>query len=284
MDLRATRGLSAATVAIAFAGISGPVAEPAPAATTVPIGTPAFPSAAHIASHVTSGPVLSLTIACKGGPPTAMCSGPIDLTSNVRTRGDKVLAVKATEHTKVERNDKPAAVEVEAVGSGSYSVPTGSRVTVQVTLNSTGLALLSRFYVLRATLTLGGTTSRTRNVTFRYVRIRSPISFTWVFSRSSTVAQQLAVSSVPPEGTVEVICRGGGCPFAMRRFTPSGGRVVLSPAFKGKRLRPKATVELEITAPNRIGKVASFRIGSGALPSLVELCLPPGAKSPMRCL
>ncbi len=271
-------------LALALAAISGPVAGSAPAAATAPGGpppavTPTLPLAASIMSRATSGPVLSLTIACKGGSPGEACSGPIELTSDEMVRGGKVLAVTATEHSA-----KAAASRIEAVGSGSYSVPTGSSATVEITLNQTGQELLSRFYKLPATLTLGGTTSRTRMVSFRYPTIKSPISFTWAFTPSSTTALQLAISSVPPEGAVAVICHGGGCPFSTRRFTPSGGRVELAGAFKGKHLRPKTTVKLEITAPNRIGKVAVFTIQSGQQPSLVELCLPPGAAKPVRCV
>ncbi len=273
-------------LAIALAATSGPGAEPAPAATTGPVGpvTPTFPPAASIVSSVTSGPVLSLMIACKGGSPSEVCSGPIELTSHVSEHRGRILAVTAAEHTQVDRNARSAAVTIETVGSGSYSVSTGSSASVEITLNPTGQDLLSRFYSLPATLTLGGTTARTRVIDFRYGRIRSPISFTWAFTPSSTTAQQLAISSVPPEGTVEVLCHGGGCPFSTRPFTPSGGQVRLSAAFKDKQLRPGATVTLEITAPNRIGKVAIFTIRSGAQPSLIELCLPPSATSPTRCL
>jgi hypothetical protein len=169
------------------------------------------------------------------------------------------------------------------VATGSYSVATGQTHAVKVTLNAAGRRLLSARYAFTATVTIGGTTPINTRIAFRYAVIRSPISFTWAFTRSSTTAQLLSVGSVPSGGHVAVICHGGGCPFAHRTFRPRRGSVSLTGAFSSARLRPGAALTIEITAPNSVGKVLTFTIRSGAAPSQSKRCLPPGARAPSAC-
>lgn len=252
----------------------GTVAAPGPGNVTSP--TPA-PLSASVVSASTAGDVLSLTIACRNGSSTGICSGPIMLTSHVTSRAGKTIAVASSAEPKT---------TVSEVAGGSYAVATGKRATLTLSLNSTGQGLLDQFYRLPSTLVVGGTTSITRSVTFSYRRIRSPISFTWAFTRSYTVVQELTITGLPPASAdpeVTVVCHSGGCPFAQRAFSPHGGRLALASAFKASHLRPGAAVELEITASNRIGKVAVFTIRSGQSPTLAERCLPPGAPRPTDC-
>jgi hypothetical protein len=172
--------------------------------------------------------------------------------------------------------------KVVTVGSASYSVASGQSEIVAVALNATGRALLARFYSLPATVSVSGTTTLTAKVMLRYAVVRSPISFTWAFGAGSTTAQVLTVSKVPKKGHVLVSCSGGGCPFATRSFAPRGGKVVLAPLFKGG-LKPHAKLEIVISAPGEVAKVATFTIESGAQPTLVEACEPPGSSKPSRC-
>jgi hypothetical protein len=205
----------------------------------------------------------------------------VTLTSHVRTHGGAPVAVTASAKKKPKPKPK-GTIKVVTVGSATYSVASGMSSVVKVMLNATGKKLLGQFYTLPATLAVSGTTSLTKTVTLAYAVVRSPISFTWTFGPSSTVAQELTVSKIPRKGTVEVICHGGGCPFAKRSFSPKAGKVSLASLFKGG-LKPHATLELEVTAPNEVAKVATFTILAGAQPSAVASCLPPGAKSPTRC-
>jgi hypothetical protein len=231
------------------------------------------PPTATLVSASTAGDVLSLVIDCHGGSPGDVCSGGIALTTHVRAN---VIAVTAAERP-------PETTFVEIVAGGAYAVRSGLAATVPVTLNTTGQALLGRFVRLPASLTLTGTLTTTRRVVFGYARIASPVSFTWTFTASFTTVQALTVTRVPSGGKVQVICHGGGCPFLARGFSPTGGRVALAAAFRHSRLRPHTTVELEITAPNSVGKVVTFVVNAGAEPSLVEKCLPPGAPGPTGC-
>ena len=235
------------------------------------------PLTASIARATTTGSALSVTIACAGGSGPGQCAGKIQLTARAIT--NKAHAARRT-HKK-----HPVGKPV-TVASGSYSVASGSSVTVKMRLNRMGQKLLSAHYVLSATLSLRGTTPLTRAVTFRYGKLKALISYTWSFppGSSSAAATELTVSPLPRGGSVVVICRGGGCPFSMRRFAPRDGRVVLAPTFRHNPLHPGATLQLEALAPNRVGKVDIFGIRSGQNVTVVQQCLPPGTTRPARCV
>jgi hypothetical protein len=252
---------------------------------TFTTASPPPPLAASLGSMSTSGSTLTLTLACGGGTAGQACNGPIALTSHVTTRGGSTIAVAATAAKKKTSKPKPKpkpVTKVETVGVGTYSVATGSSTTIKVTLNSTGQKLLTQRYKLPATLTVGGTTTLSQTVMFKYGVISSPIAFTWTFSTRSTIAQLLTVSRVPSKGKVTVICHGGGCPFGTRAFAAHGGKVALASFFKHG-LSPHATLEIVISAANEVAKVVTFTIQSGAQPTLTARCLPPGASKPSRC-
>jgi hypothetical protein len=214
-----------------------------------------LPLRAAIVSQSTAGSVLTLTIACRHGSASDVCSGPITLTASGST----------------------------GIGSASYSAASGSQTTVTIPLNPTGQTMLSDSYRLPATLTITGTTAFTRAVQFHYAEIVSPVSFTWAFTASSTTAQQLTVTQIPPGGTVEALCTGGGCPFGSRAFSLRSGTVRLEPSLKGSRLSPGTTLKLQVTDTNRVGKVVTFTMRAGAEPTLFAQCLTPGATSPSHC-
>jgi CSLREA domain-containing protein len=245
--------------------------------TTAPL-TAALPQASA------SGTKVTLTIACTGGDSGQACSGSVALTTHVKTRGGTPVAVTAAKNKK--KKKKPhrpkTATKVVTVGSATYSSATGASATVTVPLNAAGRKLLGRFFRLPVTLTVSGTSTLTKGLTFSYSVVRSPISFTWAFSPSSTTAQVLTVSKVPAKGSVVVICHGGGCPFAKKSFTPHAGKVLLASNFK-RGLKPHATLEIVVRAPNAVAKVALFTIQSGSQPTVVGRCLPPGAQKPTPC-
>jgi CSLREA domain-containing protein len=219
------------------------------------------PLTASIARASTTGPALSLTIACGGGSGPGTCAGTIGLTSRVAAKHHHTIKVAA----------------------GSYSVHSGSRVTVRVRLNQTGRRLLTENYSLSSTLSLRGTSRVTRGVTFRYPRIKAGIPFTASFSGASTVFSELAVTGVPRGGKVTVTCHGGGCPFGERAFAPRHGQVGLSSTFEHAPLRPGASLRIDVSATNRVAKVETFVIRGGQQLIVLRQCLPPGASRPAKC-
>jgi CSLREA domain-containing protein len=242
--------------------------------------------AASIESASTQGAVLSLTIHCGGGIATDTCAGKITIRSHVTSKNGQTIAVASRakpKHHKPGHHKPKGTTKVVTIATGSYSAHTGKRVKLEIKLNRTGQKLLTQRFTVPATLSVSGTTRLSRKVTFQYPLITSPISFTWAFTASSTVAQQLTITRVPTGGKVTVLCNGGGCPFAKRAFTPRHGKVALAPRLHNGHLRPGATLELNITATNRVGKVAIFKIHSGRQPTLIEQCLPPGTRKPSKC-
>ena len=248
------------------------VATSADGQTTTSDGTftATAPLTASIAGASTVGPTLSLSIACAGGSGPGQCAGTIQVTASA--------ASKRAHTAKRHRGGKAVAV-----AGGLYSVVSGTHARVTIGLNRMGRAMLTRSYVLATTLSLRGTTRVTRTVTFRYPRITSKTPFTFGFGSGSSTATQLTVIHVPRGGRVTVICHGGGCPFSTRGFTPRHGQVVLTPFFKHSPLRPGATLQLRIAAPNRVAEVETFVIRSGQ-PLVIHQCLPPGAARPAQCV
>jgi hypothetical protein len=96
---------------------------------------------------------------------------------------------------------------------------------------------------------------------------------------------RLYVRDVPAGSVVTLACRGKSCPFKTRRVIVKRATRVLSlvSRFKGKRLRAGVRVELTVTHPATVGTVVRWTMRSGADPRRTELCLPPGARSAVRC-
>jgi len=117
-----------------------------------------------------------------------------------------------------------------------------------------------------------------------YPTIHASIAFTWAFGRRYTAERKLVVSHIPRGGHVEVLCHGGGCPFARRTFSAHKGTVTLTRLFKSSHLRPGATLQIEVLAAGQIGEVEIFKIHSDSEPSLRKSCLQPGASHPTRCV
>ena len=70
----------------------------------------------------------------------------------------------------------------------------------------------------------------------------------------------LGVRDVRKGMTVQLRCRGGGCPFAKktRKIKRRSRLLNLHPLLAGAALRPGAVVELRITRPGSIGKVVRY--------------------------
>jgi hypothetical protein len=181
--------------------------------------------------------------------------------------------------------NKPAkpVTTLVTVARGSYTATGGGSGVVTLELNAAGLRLLDARYRVPATITIGGTTELTRAVTFSYPRVGASLRYLWGFGTTASTVDRLTVSAIPSGAHVEVICHGGGCPFATRSFKPRHGRVALASAFKGSHLHVRATLELEIARAGSVAQVEIFTIRSGRSPSVAVLCLPPGVRKPARC-
>lgn len=114
-------------------------------------------------------------------------------------------------------------------------------------------------------------------------RIDAPISHGWVTTRRWTRNTRLAVRALPAGASVELRCRGGGCPGKRRAAAVRDGQADVHRLLGKRRLRRGARLEVRVAAPGMIGKVMRFRIRRGIPPTWSVLCLPVGARSPQRC-
>ena len=242
---------------------------------------------ASLVSTKTTPTSVTLTLSCQGLP-SQRCAGTAKLTSHVTTQGSKVVAVatKAKKKPKPKPKPKPPrkVTKIETIASASYSIPTGQNSTVTLSLNSTGKRLLTARYKVPATLTLTGTASAAKTVTFEYLVIKLSPSYTWAFGKSFSFATELTLIHLPKGSKVALACHGHGCPFAKKTFSaPKNGKLALASALKKRHLAPHSTVTLQITAPGEVGEVVIFTIVSGKSPTETFRCLPPGARTPAAC-
>ena len=98
--------------------------------------------------------------------------------------------------------------------------------------------------------------------------------------------ERLLITSASPGTTVELRCSGRRCAFKRRTLqAPSGGRVNVLRSIQRyrSRFRGGQTLELRITAPDKLGKVIRYPLKRGDTPVSQTLCLAPGATKPTRC-
>jgi hypothetical protein len=105
----------------------------------------------------------------------------------------------------------------------------------------------------------------------------------WSWTRTFTRVDTLEIRELtPPDVDVTVSCRGGGCPFSRRTFHGDKA-IVLTNAFRGRRLDVGARVEIWITAPDALGKYVRYKTRAGLRPARRIACLLPGRAAPVAC-
>jgi hypothetical protein len=108
------------------------------------------------------------------------------------------------------------------------------------------------------------------------------VNFFFKPTRSGTKVTRLTLTSVPAGGTIRVACRGGGCAFKSKTLKKRG-TVKLVSLFRHRKLRPRTSVEIRVTAPNYIGKVFTFKMRKTSTPTAKVRCVPPGADKALAC-
>jgi hypothetical protein len=83
-----------------------------------------------------------------------------------------------------------------------------------------------------------------------------------------------------PKGTrIRINCKGRGCPYKRRAIAV---RLLRIRALQ-RVYRPRATIELRVTEPGKIGKYTRLRTRRGKAPVRLDRCLMPGRTRPVRC-
>ena len=114
-------------------------------------------------------------------------------------------------------------------------------------------------------------------------RVTASIVNSWRVKDGRTIVRRLGVREAPAGAIAEVRCHGERCPWEKRsKATGARGGARLGHWFK-RGLRAGTVIEVRVTAPNAVGKVARYRLRRTKLPRVHRLCLPPGARRPGPC-
>jgi hypothetical protein len=106
----------------------------------------------------------------------------------------------------------------------------------------------------------------------------------WAYTTRTTRVNILLVRNAPASTSVELRCRGRGCPFAKRVIrSAKGGNVNVRTPLRRAKLRVGTVLEVRVSAPFHVTKVARFTMRRNKLPLTTYLCLPAGATKPRRC-
>ena len=175
--------------------------------------------------------------------------------------------------------------------TASAGLPARSGNTVDYTFPAAGT------YTLRATATdrAGNASSASSFVVkVEAVKLPSTVSYTVRFFKRYTRLVTLSVrGGVPAGATIRVTCSGRGCPFTTKAIKQrkKAATVSLTRLFNRRvrrrtvaaQLRPKARVEVRITAPSTIGRYRILTVRPNKLPKSQEGCLAAGTNTRIRC-
>jgi hypothetical protein len=88
------------------------------------------------------------------------------------------------------------------------------------------------------------------------------------------------VSVRAPKGArIRFDCKDRGCPYKRKALVAK----LITVRSLQRTYRPKATIEVRITEPKKIGKYTRVRTRKGKAPVRIDRCLMPGKSKPVRC-
>jgi hypothetical protein len=260
-------GAGSAQLTAAFTpAVSSVVLGSASSGQTLNVGKDIPTTTLDASSQVQVGAATTYTVTVA---PAAARSGPVQPTGEVEfLDGGEPIA----------RCTAQPLVGGGATCSIKYSA-TGSRSVVARYLGDSNFAGSSSLAaaVRIATLPVKGTITATMQWTFSYAP-----TYTRVIS--------MVINGVPTGATVQMVCRGRGCPFAKRNRTigkpkpctgkakrthscPVHGRINLTGTFRRRNLRPGTQITIEIRRPRFVGKYYSFTVRSRKQPRVQIACL-----------
>jgi hypothetical protein len=85
--------------------------------------------------------------------------------------------------------------------------------------------------------------------------------------------------TAPRGARIRVACKGRGCPYKRKAIAV---RLIRVRALQ-RTYRPKATIEIRVTQPRKIGKYTRVQTRTGKAPRRIDRCLIPGRTRPVRC-
>jgi hypothetical protein len=85
--------------------------------------------------------------------------------------------------------------------------------------------------------------------------------------------------NAPPGARIRIACSGRGCPYKRKAVAVKLIRV----RSLQRTYRPKATIEIRVTQPHKIGKYTRVQTRKGKAPLRIDRCLMPGKTRPVKC-
>jgi len=98
------------------------------------------------------------------------------------------------------------------------------------------------------------------------------------FKGKRTTLTRVTVNA-PRGARIRIACKGRGCPYRRKAIAVKLVRV----RALQRTYRPKATIEIRVTQPRRIGKYTRLRTRRGKAPLRIDRCLMPRKSKPVRC-
>jgi hypothetical protein len=223
-----------------------------------------------------------VTLTCHGDPGQT-CAGSVSATASIKQAGHLVPALRTAK-------PKPKT-KTATVAHSSFTIAAGNTATVRLTLDAAGKKQLAQRYTLHAMLNFTGVTIPSEVITYSYPLVTGfpnpswvqwswlgkPCSFCW-----TSIYQKFTIPHLLSSAKVRLTCTGASCP-APKSYGPGKRSINLAPLFVGKRFGPGVVIELQITAPQSVGRVITWTTLAGFSPNQKVLCLPPGDNTPVKC-
>jgi hypothetical protein len=91
--------------------------------------------------------------------------------------------------------------------------------------------------------------------------VAADVQARWDVHRTYTGVRKLVVRSAPATSSIDVMCRGDGCPFGGKTATRN-----LTHLFGHAKLRPGAAIRVTVDAPGEIGLRFAYKFRAGKRP------------------
>jgi hypothetical protein len=114
-------------------------------------------------------------------------------------------------------------------------------------------------------------------------QLRVAYNIFYAFDGRRNLPKRFQLSQIPRGATLEVRCKGRGCPFTRKSAKFRGTRANLMAVVRRARLARRAYLEVRTSAPGYVTEVLRFTAAGSTGARVTRLCLPAGARSPRSC-
>ena len=193
----------------------------------------------------------------------------------------RVYFIQAADHghtlrarlTVTESNGDADSAVSNAIAISSYVQPSNKdNSCVEVTPTGAGEGTFTS-----GTQTGAGTTP-SPNTSLPFIDPFPVVRIAGRFRGKRTTLRQVVINA--PRGTrIRLSCTGRGCPYRRKAVAV---RLVRIRALQ-RTYRPRATIEIRVTQPKKIGKYTKVTTRRGKAPLRLDRCLMPGRTRPVKC-